>query len=162
MIDFINRSVISHELAVKVPCSNLVSQLRHKRSLVPPSAHIWNALPDSALALEKQAYFKKEVHQLTWCQPIRAVLDEQLWVMLAFVLTFKTNKQRKDKKLTCTYYFILFFFRPWEHTTIYMGRRYQEKERGREDRTDVKIMRWADLFSTIQQKIALSFWCCIP
>ena len=55
----LRRSVRSHDLAVVVPRSNLVS---HSRSFVPTSARIWNSLPESIPALEKRAHFKKEVN----------------------------------------------------------------------------------------------------
>ena len=38
----LRRSVRSHDLAVQIPRSNLVS---HKRSFVPSAARIWNSLP---------------------------------------------------------------------------------------------------------------------
>ena len=56
----LGRSVRSHDLAVQVPRSNLVS---HKRSFVPSAARIWNSLPEYIPSLEKRACFKKEVNR---------------------------------------------------------------------------------------------------
>ena len=56
----LRRSVRSHDLAVQIPRSNLVS---HKRSFVPSAAHIWNSLPEYIPSLEKRACFKKEVNR---------------------------------------------------------------------------------------------------
>ena len=55
----LRRSVRSHDLAVQIPRSNLVS---HKRSFVPSAARIWNSLPEYIPSLEKRACFKKEVN----------------------------------------------------------------------------------------------------
>ena len=52
----LRRSVRSHDLAVQIPRSNLVS---HKRSFVPSAARIWNSLPEYIPSLEKRACFKK-------------------------------------------------------------------------------------------------------
>ena len=56
----LRRSVRSHDLAVQIPRSNLVS---HKRSFVPSAARIWNSLPEYIPSLEKRACFKKEVNR---------------------------------------------------------------------------------------------------
>ena len=56
----LRRSVRSHDLAVQIPRSNLVS---HKRSVVPSAAHIWNSLPEYIPSLQKRACFKKEVNR---------------------------------------------------------------------------------------------------
>ena len=56
----LRRSVRSHDLAVQIPRSNLVS---HKRSFVPSAARIWNSLPEYIQSLEKRACFKKEVNR---------------------------------------------------------------------------------------------------
>ena len=56
----LRRSVRSHDLAVQIPRSNLVS---HKRSFVPSAARIWNSLPEYKPSLEKRACFKKEVNR---------------------------------------------------------------------------------------------------
>ena len=56
----LRRSVRSHDLAVEVPRSNLVS---HERSFVPSAARAWNSLPESIPALEKRSCFKKEVNR---------------------------------------------------------------------------------------------------
>ena len=55
----LRRSVRSHDLAVQIPRSNLVS---HKRSFVPSAACIWNSPPEYIPSLEKRACFKKEVN----------------------------------------------------------------------------------------------------
>ena len=56
----LRRSVRSHDLAVQIPRSNLVS---HKRSFVPSAARIWNSLPEYIPSLEERACFKKEVNR---------------------------------------------------------------------------------------------------
>ena len=56
----LRRSVRSHDLAVQIPRSNIVS---HKRSFVPSAARIWNSLPEYIPSLEKRACFKKEVNR---------------------------------------------------------------------------------------------------
>ena len=56
----LRRSVRSHDLAVQIPRSNLVS---HKRSFVPSAARIWNSLPEYIPSLEKRVCFKKEVNR---------------------------------------------------------------------------------------------------
>ena len=56
----LRRSVRSHDLAVQIPRSNLIS---HKRSFVPSAARIWNSLPEYIPSLEKRACFKKEVNR---------------------------------------------------------------------------------------------------
>ena len=56
----LRHSVRSHDLAVQIPRSNLVS---HKRSFVPSAARIWNSLPEYIPSLEKKACFKKEVNR---------------------------------------------------------------------------------------------------
>ena len=56
----LRRSVRSHDLAVQIPRSNLVS---HKRSFVPSAARIWNSLPECIPSLEKRPCFKKEVNR---------------------------------------------------------------------------------------------------
>ena len=50
----------NHNLAVEVPHSNFS---RSKRSFVPSSAHIRNAVPESVPALQKWAHFEKEVNR---------------------------------------------------------------------------------------------------
>ena len=55
----LRRSVRSHDLAVEVPRSNLVS---HERSFVPSAARAWNSLPEFIPVLEKRSCFKKEVN----------------------------------------------------------------------------------------------------
>ena len=50
----LRRSVRSHDLAVQIRRSNLVS---HKRSFVPSAARIWNSLPEYIPSLQKRACF---------------------------------------------------------------------------------------------------------
>ena len=62
----LRRSVRSHDLAVNVPKSNLVS---HGRSFVPSTARIWNTLPQHIPEIDKRAYFKKEVNRYLGANP---------------------------------------------------------------------------------------------
>ena len=53
-------SVRSHDLAVKVPRSNLVS---HARSFLPSTAQLWNSLPAQIPAIRSRASFSREVNR---------------------------------------------------------------------------------------------------
>ena len=79
----LRRSVRSHDLAVQIPRSNLVS---HKRSFVPSAARIWNSLPEYIPSLEKRACFKKGGEPLSWRQLVSATFDCVLWYFCVLLL----------------------------------------------------------------------------
>ena len=56
----LRRSVRSHDLAVEVPRSNLVS---HARSFLPSTAQLWNSLPAQIPASTSRASFSREVNR---------------------------------------------------------------------------------------------------
>ena len=56
----LRRSVRSHDLAVDVPRSNLVS---HARSFLPSTAQLWNSLPAQIPAIRSRASFSREVNR---------------------------------------------------------------------------------------------------
>ena len=55
---WLRRSVRSHDLAVEVPRSNLVS---HARSFLPSRVLIWNSLSTQIPAIRSKASFIREV-----------------------------------------------------------------------------------------------------
>ena len=54
------QSVRSHDLAVEVPRSNLVS---HARSFLPSTAQLWNSFPAQIPAIRSRASFSREVNR---------------------------------------------------------------------------------------------------
>ena len=56
----LRRSVRSHDLAVEVPRSNLVSLAR---SFLPSTAQLWNSLPAQIPAIRSRASFSREVNR---------------------------------------------------------------------------------------------------
>ena len=62
----LRRSVRSHDLAVQIPRSNLVS---HERSFIPSAARTWNALPPHIPGIVKRTSFKKEVNSYLGANP---------------------------------------------------------------------------------------------
>ena len=62
----LRRSVRSHDQAVKISRSNLVS---HQRSFLPTSAHLWNALPGQITSNQNRLSFKREVNNYLGANP---------------------------------------------------------------------------------------------
>lgn len=62
----LRRSIRSHDLAVKTPRSNLVS---HKRSFLPTSSKIWNALPEQVVSIQDFQSFKREANRYLGANP---------------------------------------------------------------------------------------------
>ena len=101
----LRRSVRSHDFAVQIPRSNLVS---HKRSFVPSAARIWNSLPEYIPSLEKRACLKRR-----WTAILATTSQRYIWLCTWYFCVLllmpwcasDINKKKKKKKA----WFILYF-----------------------------------------------------
>ena len=95
------QSVRTHDLAVEVPRSNLVS---HARSFLPSTAQLWNSFPAQIPALRSRASFSREVN--CFLGATSSAASEWYFIsavnaQLCHVLKKKREKKKKKKKCIC-------------------------------------------------------------
>ena len=91
----LQRSVRTHDLAVEVPRSNLVS---HARSFLPSTAQLWNSLPAQIPAIRIRASFNREVNHFVGAT--LSATSKMIFLSLLLMPSYAMSGKKKPNKQT--------------------------------------------------------------